>query len=264
MEAFKTIDYDLRGHVAVIRMNRPERMNALGVDMKRELKAAFFERAAQDSTVRAVVLTGAGERAFCAGADIKEQARRAESSTGFMLAQRETHKLFRSIEQFDKPVLAAINGVAMGGGLELALCADLRVCAASARMGMPEALLGAMPAAGGTQRLPRLIGEARAKEMLLLGDPIDAPTALAFGLVNRVIDPADLMDEALALAAQLADRAPLAIQAVKRAVSRGLQVDLDSGLEIECYAASLVFDTDDRREGMQAFVEKRKPVFNGH
>lgn len=258
-----TLVYSVDGQVAVVTLNRPDRMNTLGGTMKPDLARAFFELARTDDRVRVVVLTGAGERAFCAGADIKERARQEVRATDFFVTQKVTHDLFRAIEEFEKPVVAAINGVALGGGLELALCCDIRLAADHARLGLPEVRLGVIPAAGGTQRLPRLIGEARAKALMFTAAQIDAARALDYGLVTQVLPAAELMTEALALARQIAEMPPLAVRFAKRAVNRGMQTDLDSGLEYERYAAAMLVDTEDRREGMRAFVEKRKPVFHG-
>ncbi|MCL1961651.1 MAG: enoyl-CoA hydratase-related protein [Desulfovibrionaceae bacterium] len=258
-----TLLYEVRGNVAVITLNRPERMNTLGGSMKPDLARAFFEFARNDQRVRAVLVTGAGERAFCAGADIKERADGQPVGTDYFVAQKATHDLFRNIEEFEKPVIAAINGVALGGGLEIALCCDIRWAASGARFGLPEIKLGVIPAAGGTQRLPRLIGEARAKELILTADLIDAETALRYGIVSRVLPQAELMPAALELAQRIAEHPPLAVRFAKRAINRGMQADLDSGLEYERYAAAMIIDSDDRKEGMRAFVEKRKPVFTG-
>ena len=258
-----TLLYEVRGNVAIVTLNRPERMNTLGGSMKPDLGRAFLDYARADGRVRAVLVTGSGERAFCAGADIKERAGNQAIGTDYFVAQKATHDLFRDIEEFEKPVIAAINGVALGGGLELALCADIRLAAAGARFGLPEIKLGVIPAAGGTQRLPRLIGEARAKELILTADIVDAETALRYGIVSRVLPDAELMPAALALAQRIAEHPPLAVRFAKRAINRGMQTDLDSGLEYERYAAAMIIDSDDRKEGMRAFVEKRKPVFTG-
>lgn len=258
-----TLLYEVRDQVAIVTLNRPDRMNTLGGSMKPDLARAFFELARTDERVRAVLLTGAGERAFCAGADIKERAGNQVAATDYFVAQKTTHDLFRNIEEFEKPVIAAINGVALGGGLELALCADIRIAADAARFGLPEIKLGVIPAAGGTQRLPRLIGEARAKELILTSDLIDAETALRYGIVTRVLPQTELMQQAMALTQRVAEQPPLAVRFAKRAINRGMQTDLDSGLEYERYAAAMIMDSDDRKEGMRAFVEKRKPVFTG-
>lgn len=258
-----TLLYEVRGNVAVITLNRPERMNTLGGTMKPDLARAFFELARTDEAVRAVLVTGSGDRAFCAGADIKERASSQVRGTDYFVNQKATHDLFRNIEEFEKPVIAAINGVALGGGLEVALCCDIRLAASTARLGLPEIKLGVIPAAGGTQRLPRLIGEARAKELILTADLIDAETALRFGIVSRVVPPDQLMQAAMELAQRIAEHPPLAVRFAKRAINRGMQTDLDSGLEFERYAAAMIMDSEDRKEGMRAFVEKRKPSFKG-
>jgi len=258
-----TLRYEVRGRVAIVTLNRPDRMNTLGGSMKPDLARAFFELARGDDRVCAVVLTGTGERAFCAGADIKERAGDQIAGAAFFVAQKATHDLFRNIEEFEKPTIAAINGVALGGGLELAMCCDLRVAAEHAEFGLPELRLGVIPAAGGTQRLPRLIGEARAKALMFTAAKINAAQALSHGLVTQVVSGGELLTAVLALADQIAEMPPLAVRFAKRAVNRGMQTDLDSGLEYERYAAAMLIDSEDRKEGMRAFVEKRKPVFVG-
>ncbi|MGJ7522571.1 enoyl-CoA hydratase/isomerase family protein [Variovorax sp. LT1P1] len=259
----ETLLYEVRDNVAIVTLNRPDRMNTLGGSMKPDLARAFFEYARADDRVRAVLVTGAGDRAFCAGADIKERAGNQITGADYFVAQKATHDLFRNIEEFEKPVIAALNGVALGGGLEIALCCDIRIASENARVGLPEIKLGVIPAAGGTQRLPRLIGEARAKELILTADLVDADTALRLGIVSRVVPQAELMATALALAQRIAEHPPLAVRFAKRAINRGMQTDLDSGLEYERYAAAMIIDSEDRKEGMRAFVEKRKPVFTG-
>lgn len=259
----ETLRYEVQGNVALVTLNRPDRMNTLGGSMKPDLARVFFDFARSDPDVRAVLITGSGDRAFCAGADIKERSGNQTTATDYFVAQKATHDLFRNIEEFEKPVIAAINGVALGGGLEIALCCDIRIASASARFGLPEIKLGVIPAAGGTQRLPRLIGEARAKELILTADLVDAETALRYGIVSRVLPPAELMPAALQLAQRIAEHPPLAVRFAKRAINRGMQTDLDSGLEYERYAAAMVIDSEDRKEGMRAFVEKRKPSFTG-
>lgn len=260
---YETLRYELRGPVAVIMLNRPERMNTLGGPMKDELRHAFLERARNDATVRVVVLTGAGDRAFCAGADIKERVHHNPSLPEFHLRQRATHALFRDIESFEKPVIAAINGVALGGGLELALCADVRLCAPHAKLGLPEAKIGALPAAGGTQRLPRIVGTAWAKQLMLTCDHIDAELALRIGLVTQVVPAPALLDTAMAMAGRMAANAPLSLRYIKQAIDLGQQVGIEAGLEYERFAAAIVVSSEDRREGMQAFIDKRPPNFQG-
>lgn len=259
----ETLVYSVEDGVAVIRLNRPDRMNSIGGPMKQDLGTAFLDYARNDPSVRCVVITGTGERAFCAGADIKERAGLTPRPAEYYVRQQLTHDLFRSIEEFERPVIAAINGVALGGGLEIALCCDLRIASSTARFGLPEIKLGAIPAAGGTQRLPRLVGESIAKELIYTSELVSAERALAIGLVNRVVEPAELMPEAMALARKVADQPPLAIAFAKRAVNTGMQVSIDSGLEFERYAMAMLIDSEDRLEGMRAFVEKRRPMFRG-
>lgn len=260
---FETLFYEVHDGVAVVTLNRPERMNTLGGTMKPDLQAVFGDLARNDGAVRAVVLTGSGDRAFCAGADIKERAALQQSLPDYHQKQKATHELFRAIETFEKPVIAAINGVALGGGLELALCADIRIAASHAKLGLPEARIGALPAAGGTQRLPRLVGTGWAKQLMFTCDHIDAQQALAIGLVTQVTEPGELMPTALAMAARIAANAPLSVRFIKQAVDRGMQVGIEAGLEYERYAAAIVVSSQDRVEGMRSFVEKRKPVFKG-
>lgn len=258
-----TLTWQVVGAVGIITLDRPERMNAMGGTMKADLAHVFFELARKDDAVNALVVTGSGERAFCAGADIKERASEVVKASQYVFTQRATHDLFREIEEFEKPVIAAINGVALGGGLELALCCDIRIAADHARLGLPEVKLGAIPGAGGTQRLPRAIGEARAKQLIFTAEMIDAQEAHRIGLVNEVVASASLMGSALAMARQIAGLPPLAVRLAKRTVNRGMQTDLDSALEYERYAAGILLETEDRIEGMQAFIEKRAPVFTG-
>ncbi len=255
--------YEVKEGVAVIRFNRPERMNAIGGTLRSELSHALFEQAGNDPAVHCVIITGAGDRAFCAGADIKERANRRLAQAEYHLEQKRTHSLYRRIEQFEKPIIAAINGVALGGGLEIALCCDIRIAARSARLGLPEARIGAMPAAGGTQRLPRLVGVGYAKELMFTADHITAERAHTIGLVNQVVDDAELIPTAVAIAQRIAANAPLAIRHIKHAIDVGMQVGIDAGLEYERYAAALVISSEDRKEGMQAFLEKRSPNFQG-
>ena len=249
-------------HVGIVVLNRPERMNSLNGKIKEELALAIRDLG-DDPDVRVVLLTGADERAFCAGRDIKEAGSDAPSPSEFLISQKKTLELFRSVEVCPKPTIAAINGVALGGGAELALCCDIRVMAQHAKIGLTEVNLGAMPAGGGTQRLPRIIGSSLAKEMLFLGTVLDAEQALSVGLVNRVYSSSSLLEEASGLARQIAEKPPLAVQAIKRAVNSGLESGAVGGAEIELLAASIVFDTEDRKEGMNAFVERRNPTFKG-
>ena len=260
---YETLLYEVRDGVALITLNRPERMNTLGGSMKDDLRDAFLTQARNDATVRAVVITGSGDRAFCAGADIKERASQQLALPDYHLKQKATHDLFRAIETFEKPVIAAINGVALGGGLEIALCADIRLASSNAKLGLPEARIGALPAAGGTQRLPRLVGPGWAKQLMFTCEHLDAEQALRIGLVNEVTTPEKLLPTAFAMAQRIAANAPLSLRFIKHAVDLGLQTGIDAGLEYERYAAAIVVSSEDRREGMRAFVEKRAPQFRG-
>lgn len=258
-----TLTYEVQGQVAVITLNRPERMNTLGGTMKADLATAFFEYARDDENVRCVVLTGTGERAFCAGADIKERAANTPFPADYFVRQQRTHELFSGIAAFEKPVIAALNGVALGGGLELALCADIRLAAEHARLGLPEVKLGVIPAAGGTQRLTRVVGAAVAKELVFTSAMLSAEQALGLRLVNRVVPGAALQQAALDMATQIAAQPPLAVRFAKQAIELGEEVDIHSALQFERFAASMIMDSEDRKEGMRAFVEKRAPMFRG-
>ncbi len=249
-----------RNEVALITLNRPEVMNALNVDMVRSLqdrmKTLHF-----DPLVRVVILTGAGEKAFCAGADLKERATLGENQVKEFI--HDLGNLFSFIENLHKPVIAAINGIALGGGTELALACDMRVASEGASMGLTETRLGIIPGAGGTQRLPRLVGRGKAKELIFTGRPVGASEGERMGLINRVCAPDALLKECFALAAMICETAPIATQQAKFAINRGMEVDLSTGLAIETSAYWLTLPTEDRTEALNAFREKRKPVFRG-
>lgn len=241
-------------------LNRPEVYNSLN----RELVAALHEaldRLAFDKTVRVVIVTGEGEKAFCAGADLKE--RRTMSQQEVLQFLHSLQSAFLKLERLPKPVIAAINGVAFGGGTELALACDLRVMARHAKMGLTETSLGIIPGAGGTQRLPRLIGKGKAKELIFTARHVGAEEALAIGLVNRVVEASELMAEARRLAEEIARNAPLAITQAKFAIDQGMEVGLETGLALETNAYQVLLPTRDRLEGLQAFHEKRKPNYIG-
>lgn len=252
--SFEHLRYEVDGEVAVITVDRQEALNALNQDVLFEL-GLVFELAAADSAVRALVITGAG-RAFVAGADIA-----ALRDLGDAFAGRETslggQEVTNTLASLPFPTVAAINGFALGGGLELALAADLRVAATGARLGLPEVGLGLIPGFGGTQRLPRLIGVGRALDLILTGRHVQAEEALQLGLVNRVAD--DALAAAVALARQAARNAPIALGLAKEAVVRGVDVTLQQGLEIEADLFGMVATTADMREGTGAFLEKRAP-----
>jgi enoyl-CoA hydratase/carnithine racemase len=257
---FKHVIVECRGAIAVVTVNRPKVLNALSGATVVELSHAFAGLKA-DSAVRAVVLTGAGERAFIAGADIAELAEMAPAAAQLMA--RRGQALADAIEQLGKPVVAAINGYALGGGCEIAMACTLRVAAETAKLGQPEIKLGLIPGYGGTQRLPRLVGRGRALELMLTGEPITAGEAWRIGLVNTVVPAAEVRGAAGALAATLAAQAPLAVRGILDAVHGGLEVGQHDGCELEAALFGLVTATDDRREGTRAFLEKRPPVFKG-
>ncbi len=261
-EELGTLIYEQQDGVAVVTLNRPDRMNAIGGTMKEDLAKAFFQIARGDAALRCVILTGAGDRAFCAGADIKERADLRRTGPEYFLAQRATHQLIRGLMEFERPVIAAINGVALGGGLELALTADIRYAVAHARLGLPEVRLGAIPGAGGTQTLTRLVGASVAKELLFTAEHLTAEKALSIGLVSKVVER-DVLAAAMETARKIAEMPPLAVAFAKRAANAGLMADIDAGFEFERYAAAMIIDSEDKREGFRAFVEKRKPIYTG-
>ncbi len=247
--------------VAILTIQRPQRLNALDSRTLDELGRAAHDLHHDDS-VRCVILTGAGEKAFVAGADINELA--ADSPDEARHRALAGQGVFDAIEQMGKPVIAAVNGLALGGGCELAMACTLRIASDTARFGQPEINLGLIPGFAGTQRLPRLVGKSKAMELVLTGGPISAQEALAIGLVNRVVPAADLLREARALAVDLASKAPVAIRYAMEAIHRGLEVPFDEACRLEAALFGMVAATEDMREGTRAFLEKRKPVFKGH
>jgi len=246
--------------VAIVTLNRPAVLNALNLALLRDLDHAVAELRSDDR-IRAVILTGAGEKAFVAGADIKELAELTPVAGKAYAA--EGQRIFDQIEHLGKPVIAAVNGYALGGGCELAMACTMRIAADTAKFGQPEIKLGILPGFGGTQRLPRLVGKGRAMELILTGATIDAAEAYRIGLVNRVVPAAALMTEARALAATLAASAPVALKVTLEAINRGLDESLADGCVLEATLFGLVASTDDMREGTRAFVEKRKATFTG-
>ncbi len=248
------------GAVLVITINRPDVLNALNAATLDGLGRAI-EQAGTDDGVRALVITGAGDRAFVAGADINELAAQAPVQ-GREHAKR-GQRLFDRIERLGKPVVAAINGFALGGGCELAMACTIRLAADTAKLGQPEINLGLIPGYAGSQRLPRLVGRGRALEMLLSGNPITADEAWRIGLVNRVVPAADLMKEAMGLARTLAAKAPVAVGYILEAAAGGLDMAFEDAQDYEATLFGLVASTDDMREGTRAFLEKRKPAFKG-
>tara|TARA_B110000116_G_scaffold236621_1_gene222349 strand:+ start:1432 stop:2220 length:789 start_codon:yes stop_codon:yes gene_type:complete len=248
------------GAVATVTVNRPGVLNALNTETVATL-TEVLSGLADDVDVRCVVLTGAGDRAFIAGADITEMANL--TPVGAKAMADAGHRLCTLIESLGKPVIASVNGFALGGGCEVAMACTLRIAATTAKFGQPEIGLGLIPGFGGTQRLPRLVGRGRGLELLLTGRPIAADEAWRIGLVNRVVSPEALADEVSTLAATLAGQAPAAVRLILETVRRGLDMSLDEASAFEATAFGLVNGTDDAREGKQAFTEKRKPRFVG-
>jgi len=258
--AFDNLLLEREGAVALVTINRPKVLNALNAQTLDELRRAMLELG-HDEAVRAVVLTGAGEKSFVAGADINELAVQTPTS-GREHALAGQH-VFDLVENLGKPVVAAINGFALGGGCELAMACTLRIAADSAKLGQPEIGLGLIPGYAGTQRLARLVGKGRAMEIMLTGTPISATQAERIGLVNRVVPLADVVAEAKTLAQQLAKNAPIAMRYIITAINKGLEMPFAEGCVFEATLFGLVASTDDMREGTTAFLEKRKPAFKG-
>jgi enoyl-CoA hydratase/3-hydroxyacyl-CoA dehydrogenase len=255
----RDVKLEIEGPIAIITMNRPQAMNALNTKVWAELKEAVAQ-VREDKAVRVVLITGAGN-AFVAGADIREmQAKNLVEIREFTYFGQ---SVLKDIETMEKPVLAVINGFALGGGLELALACDIRLASSEARMGFPEVGLGIFPGVGGTQRSARLIGKGRACELIFTGDMISAEEAERIGLVNRVVPAKELMKTARAMAEKIASRAPLAVGRAKTAINKTLETNLDAGLVFEVESVCLLFNTEDKEEGMAAFVERRKPEFKG-
>ena len=251
---------DTADGVRTLRINRPDKLNALNAATLDALDAAFAE-AASDDAVRVVVLTGAGPKAFVAGADIAEM-NTLTPAQGRDFSLRGT-RMMRRIERLPKPVIAMVNGFALGGGLELAMSCHLRIAADTAKVGQPEINLGLIPGFGGSQRLLRLCGRAATLELCLTGAPINAERALQLGIVNRIVSAAELEAETMKLAAQLANAAPLALRGMLDCVNIGGECGIEEGLEYESAQFGLMFATEDMREGTSAFLEKRKPAFAG-
>lgn len=253
----KFVCVERKGAIAIVTLNRPEKLNALSPELLAEL-AASLEDLNEDENVRVCVLTG-GDKFFAAGADIKSMAK----ASAIDIYVRNTRALWQRIWSLDKPVIAAVIGVAFGGGCELAMSCDLIVAGESARFGQPEIKLGIMPGAGGTQRWTQAVGPYRAMEMVLTGEPITAQEALTLGLVNRVVKDDQVLDEALKLAKLIAERPAVAVRLGRQAVRLGVERTLLEGLELERRNYRLLYDTPDQKEGMAAFLEKRLPKFKG-
>lgn len=257
---YRYLLYNKEGGIGTVIVNRPEVLNALSQSVYAELNGLFKE-IEEDDEVHVVILTGSGEKAFIAGADIA--AMQPMNSTGVRGFIDIARKAFDRVHTLSKPVIAAINGFALGGGCELAMCCDLRIASENAKFGQPEIGLGIIPGGGGTQRLSRLVGETRAKELIYTGDIIDAHTACSIGLINKVVSSDDLISEANALAKKMVAKSSVILSFAKKVINGGMNVDLSSGLDLEAECFALCFSTEDQKEGMTAFLEKRKPAFKG-
>ncbi|MDA8125874.1 MAG: enoyl-CoA hydratase-related protein [Deltaproteobacteria bacterium] len=257
---YQNILFTIEQGVATLTFNRPKALNAMNAETMAELLTAV-NVCKNDEAIRVLVLTGAGDKAFVAGADISQmQSLRPQEALAFMELGIET---LRQLEIMPKPVIAAINGFALGGGTEITLACDLRFASEKAVFGQPEILIGLIPGWGGTQRLPRLIGMGRAKELILGGGQIDARRAYEIGLVNRVFPPEQLMEETLKFARKLAGMPAFAVKMAKHSINFGYDLALDNACRLESECCAQCFSTDDQKEGMKAFLEKRKPAFKG-
>lgn len=246
--------------IAWVRINRPESLNSVNIETMKEMDHAF-QSIDKNDDVKVAILTGEGDKAFISGGDIKYMDQVTASQ--LLNEQVDGQEIIRRIEELRKPVIAGINGFAFGGGIEIALACDLRIASDRAKFGCPEITLGIMPGYGGTQRLPRQIGSAKAKELMMTGDIISADEALRIGLINKVVPHEQLLDELTKFAKRLSVKAPLALQMIKEAVNYGLQMDQTSAIRLEARIFNILFNSEDKKEGMRAFIEKRKPQFQG-
>ena len=254
MIEFKGLLYEKRGRVGIISFHRPDVLNAMNTDTVNEMKK-IFAMMDEDPDIRCVILTGAGDRAFCAGGDIQEEVNK-DVISGYEFV-RNGGELLETMERFKAPVIAAINGYCLGGGLEFAIACDIRIAADDAKLGSPEINLGVYPGWGGTQRLLRIVGASKAREIIYTGDKYTAQEALAMGLVERVVPKEKLMEEAMALAEKIASKAPMAIRYIKTCIYDGAQCDLQRALQIESALFAHLYFTEDTKEAYAAFLEKR-------
>jgi enoyl-CoA hydratase len=258
-KSYETLLFEKRDRVGIITINRPDKRNALNIKTREE-GAALLDELRNDDSIRVVVLTGAGDKAFVAGADIAEFAGRTAMMQRDVMTAR---SLFTAIDTFPKPTIAMINGYCLGGGCELALACDIRIASETASFGQPEINLGIIPGGGGTQRLTHLVGEGKAMELILTGEIIDAKSAYAIGLVNHVFPAEMLQAKTMEIANRIAEKSPIALSLAKEAVKLASRSTLDEGLRREVDLFALCFSTEDKNEGVSAFLEKRKPEFKG-
>jgi enoyl-CoA hydratase len=256
---FENVLIEKRGRVAILTVDRPDKLNALNIATRNDILAAL-DQLERDDDVRVVVITGAGEKAFIAGADISEFAGKTAVQQRAIMKGR---RAFDAVEDFPKPVIAMINGFALGGGCELAMACDIRIASTKAKLGQPEIKLGIIPGGGGTQRMTRLIGEGKTMELCMTGDMIGAEEAERLGLVNCAVPPEGLEAKTMEIANKIADMSPVALAMVKAAVKGAARLDLRAGLDAEVDLFSLCFSSEDKEEGVRAFLEKRKPEFKG-
>jgi enoyl-CoA hydratase len=261
MADYKNLSVEKKESTLVVTINRERALNALNKETVAELQEVFSQHWSDD-TISAVIVTGAGEKAFVAGADITELAG-LDVRSGTDLSARGLY-LMKTIQNFPKPVIAAVNGFALGGGCELAMACDIRLASEKAKFGQPEVNLGIIPGYGGTQRLPRLVGRGKAMQLILTAEIIDAAEARRIGLVDEVYPPEQLMEKALGMAAVIATKAPIAVQLAKECIHRGIETDLSTGCDLEKAHFGAVCGSADKSEGLGAFLEKRKPKFTGH
>jgi enoyl-CoA hydratase len=258
--AYKHLLYEEKDGIGILTLNRPDKLNAFNTQLFQEFYEVLTE-IQKNPQIKAVIITGAGQKAFCAGADVDEFLEMNPILASDYCLER--LKILALVENFTKPIIAAINGFALGGGCELAMSCHIRIASERAKLGQPEVKLGIMPGWGGTQRLPRLVGKGIALELLLTGKHIDAHEAYRIGLVNKVVKPEELMDAAMNLAKEITNNSPVAVQFILKAVNEGTETGLTYGLELESKLFGLCFTTQDMREGIKAFLERRKPKFTG-
>ena len=257
---FKNISLSFEGEIGVLLINRPKALNALNIETLKEIQMGIEEVKGRPE-IKVLILSGSGEKAFVAGADIGEM--KGMNSLEAHAFSRLGHQTLKMIQDLDRPVIAAVNGFALGGGTEIALACDFIYASENAKLGLPEVTLGIFPGFGGTQRLSRLVGKGRAKELIMTGKMISAQEALEMGIVNRVLPQASLMEEARKVATQIARNGPVGVRLAKMVIDEGFNMDLSTACSLESYAFGLGFATEDQKEGMTAFLEKRKPNYKG-